>query len=71
MDEGPDASAGVAEPTESEIARLAAERARLEAEVGILLLALAVGALELVVGRIGQLEPPSEPPPGNPAVEAR
>jgi hypothetical protein len=39
--------------------------------LGLLLLALAVGAFELVVGRIGQLEPPSEPPPGDPAVEAR
>jgi hypothetical protein len=39
--------------------------------LGLLLLALAVGAFELVVGRIGQLEPPSEPPPGDRAVEAR
>jgi hypothetical protein len=39
--------------------------------LGLLLLALAVGAFELVVGRIGQLEPPSEPPPGDPAVQAR
>lgn len=33
MDEGPDESAGVAEPSESEVARLADERSRLQAEV--------------------------------------
>ena len=34
MDEGPESTGGVAEPTEAEIARLAEERARLQAEVG-------------------------------------
>jgi hypothetical protein len=33
VDEGPDESAGVAEPSESEVARLADERSRLQAEV--------------------------------------
>jgi hypothetical protein len=33
MDEGPDSAGGVAEPTEAEIARLAEERAQLQAEV--------------------------------------